>query len=234
MLGWRSWVWKEFRLGSKGNGEPWEDLCWGQVARSGVCFRKKSLWLGLGGGRMERGCNQQDGKRVGGGVGRGWLLGQGTGGRETGGFEGDSGSRMSWIGCRYGGRVWSEDASWISAWFPSRQALGEVPGLRTWDAWLHFPPVYGCNVPACFPPFVRFYFPCLEFSSNPSGHPGGESAGKKFPHPSGWPTRQGRGCPGLTLFLFLPGEPTGRASWNLEEGRGIPAMGTSFPTPSRT
>ena len=108
---------------------------------------------------------------------------------------------------------------------------GEAPGLRTWDAWLHFPPVYGCDVPACFPPFARFYFPCLEFSSNPSGHPGRESAGKKFPHPSGWPTRQGRGCPGLTLFLFLPGEPTAGRLGTWRKGRASQLWGPLFPRP---
>lgn len=69
-------------------------------------------------------------------------------------------------------------------WGRLRRGAGSGVGvqyLHAWDARLQFPPVYGYNVPACFPPSACLYFPCLDFSSNPSGHPGREGAGKKSP-----------------------------------------------------
>ena len=116
-------------------------------------------------------------------------------------------------------------------WGRLRRGAGSGVGvqyLHAWDARLQFPPVYGYNVPACFPPSACLYFPCLDFSSNPSGHPGREGAGKKSPS-SGQPTPQGSGCPGLTFFLFLlvgspwqvSGNPGGRAG-RLNHGPSLP------------
>ena len=178
-----------------------------------------------------------------------------------GGFEGHSGGRMSWFWCRYGARQGKRVPPGFQSgfladrpWGRLRRGAGSGVGVQylhawdtglqfppvygcnvhAWDAGLQFPPVYGCNVPACFPPSARLYFPCLDFSSNPSGHPGREGAGKKFPHPSGWPTPQGSGCPGLTFFLFLRVESPWQVSGNPGGRAGRLSHGPSLPVHSWT
>lgn len=114
-------------------------------------------------------------------------------------FEGDSGGRTGWILCRHGGWGVRKPPGSQPGSPGDRCCAGGAPRSALLLQGLHSPPLPICN------------FPCLEFSSSPSGHPGRESAGKKIPTPAAGP--QGRGCPGLTLFLFLQGARA-RASGN--------------------
>lgn len=56
-----------------------------------------------------------------------------------------------------------------------------------------------------------------------------EEAGKTFPHPSSWPTRQR--LPRADALPFPAGGPVSGRLGTLEEGQGVSAMGPLFPCP---
>lgn len=132
-------------------------------------------------------------------------------------FEGDSGGRTGWILCRHGGWGVRKPPGSQPGSPGDRCCAGGAPSSALLLQGLHSPPLPICN------------FPCLEFSSSPSGHPGRESAGKKVPTPAAGP--QGRGCPGLTLFLFLRGCPCQGVWEPWRKDRGSQPRGPLFPRP---
>ena len=61
----------------------------------------------------------------------------------------------------------------------------------------------------------------------------GRGLGRRSPHPISWPIPQGRGCPQLTLFLFLRGSPWQGVWEPWRKGRASQPRGPLFPRPCR-